>query len=287
MRRGLLKRASIGALAAMTGLLLASAESHGLAQGKTDPNLMTISRSGQVLRQTTTTAIFWGSEWSNSTFAGDVVSGLDSFFRGFGGSEFAGLATEYYDRSGAITSASSFLGHVIDSTAPPAGTLSASTVINEACSISGNNPDPNGVYFVYTSTPGNLECALRTWGTCGKQKKPIQVVYVPQINGVDPPCNNTSIDDGSVTGHSPRLAIYGNVTGNQIMNAITDPRGTGWKDTQGDTMSFKCDGIFPPAGQYFLFSNGSMWRIRAKWSNAAYLAGTGLPNLDGLTGCVY
>ena len=63
--------------------------------------------------------------------------------------------------------------------------------------------------------------------------------------------------------------------------------GPEWIDPDFAGDSFKCDGIFPPADYYFLFSNGSEWVIRAKWSNAAYLAGTGLPNAYGLPGCVY
>ena len=280
-------RALIGVGFGLVASVTVVLERTGFAQGQggSDPVLMTISRSGDVLNETVTKAIFWGSDWSNTAFAGDVITGLDSFFEGFGGSRLAEITTEYSDRSGPITAASTYLGHVIDPSAPPPGTLNAATVISKACDVAGNDPDPDGVYFIYTSTPGNLQCALRTWGSCGK-KKPIQVVYIPHINGIDPPCNN-AIDDGSVTGHSPALAMYGNVTGSQLMIAITNPRGTGWTDAAGQTISFKCDGIFPPAGEYFLFSNGSQWRIRAKWSNAAYRAGTGLPNLSGHPGCVY
>ena len=254
------------------------------AQGRTDPELMTISRSGDVLNQHSTKAIFWGKEWNDSAFAEDVNTGLDSFFQGFGNSRLAQIATEYGDRSGPISAASTYLGHTIDSSAPPVGTLTSSQVIGEACTQTNNNPDPNGVYFIYTSTPGNVQCALRFWGTCGTKKKPIQAVYIPTINKPGSTCTFVN-DDGS--GHSPTLSQYGNVTGNQLMNAITDPRGTGWVDASGDGISFKCDGIFPPGGALFSFSNGTSWRVRAKWSNAAYLAGTGLPNLAGLKGCVY
>src|SRR5262245_47620314 len=44
---------------------------------------------GAVLVANTTTAIFWGSEWTNTTFAGDKITGLGAFFEGFGGSGYA------------------------------------------------------------------------------------------------------------------------------------------------------------------------------------------------------
>ena len=89
-----------------------------------------------------------------------------------------------------------------------------------------------------------------------------------------------------MTGHSTALGQYGNVAANQYMNAVTDPNGNGWKDAYGDGIAFKCDGIFIPAGTYEQFSDGSLWTVRMKWSNAAYLAGTGALNHKSLPGCV-
>jgi hypothetical protein len=42
-----------------------------------------------------------------------------------------------------------------------------------------------------------------------------------------------------------------------------------------------------PEGYYETFSNGSIWKQTTKWSNKAYLAGTGLSNVYGQLGCVY
>lgn len=258
---------------------------------RTDPNLMTIAKTGQVIHNPKSRAIFWGGDWNNPVVAGDIITGMDSFFTGISGSHFAELASEYGDRGGLISSLSTYLGHVIDSTNPPAGVLSNATVLTEACNVANNNPDPDAVYFVYTSTAAALTgtCAIRTWGTCGKRSGPIQVVYVPYMTGTDPQCRGAldNGDDGSVTGHSAALAQYGNVSANNFMNAISDPNGNGWKDAYGDGISFKCDGIFIPSGTFELFSNGSQWTTRMKWSNAAYQAGTGTLNHKSLPGCVY
>lgn len=283
------------------GLFVVGQISLGYAQKsttKSDPNLMTLPRTGQVLQTHSTKAIFWGSAWNDATFVGDVISGMDTFFQGFGGSHFAQILTEYTDASGRTISANStYNGHVIDAAQPPAGALSSSTVIAEACAMTNNNPDPNGVYFVYTSTAASLPgtCAIQSYGTCGGRRGvPIQVVYVPYMTGEEPGCSGVLNhgDDGSMTGHSTALGQYGNVTANQLMNSITNPRGTGWLDAYEYGISFKCDGIFLPDDQYGnlqyeLFSNGSLWTVRTKWSNAAYRAGTGVPNSSGVLGCVY
>jgi len=260
------------------------------SKGKTDPNLMTIGKNGQVLGTPKTMAIYWGSAWNDPGTAGDIITGMDSFFMGLSGSHFAEIASEYGDRNGSISSVSLYLGHVFDSTEPPAGALSDREIEAEACRVTGNTPDPNAVYFIYTSTPATLQgtCAIRISGTCGA-RRPIHAVYTPYTSGTDPNCRGALNhgDDGSVTGHSVALVQYGNIAGNQYMDAVTNPNGDGWKDANGSGISFKCDGIFGPAGTYVQFSNGSLWSVRMKWSNAAYLAGTGALNHQNLPGCVY
>src|SRR4051812_11020786 len=123
--------------------------SHG--GGGSSPN-MTL-HGGNVLASNTTHLIWWGSQWTNATFAGDKISGMTTFFQGFGGSNYAGTSTEY---AGAdkqqVTAASSFVDSVIDSTAAPSKALTVSGAVAEACKSAANNPDPNGVYFIYTAT---------------------------------------------------------------------------------------------------------------------------------------
>lgn len=261
---------------------------HAQGKPKPDPNLMTIAKSGQVIRMPKTKAIYWGSAWNSPATAGDIITGMDTFFEGLSGSHYAELASEYGDKNGAISPLSVYLGHQIDTSEPPAGVLSNSTVVAKVCSATGNNPDPNGMYFLFTANSAPLvgTCAVRTWGTCGR--KPVQAVYVPYMNGTDPQCRGVLDrgDDGSVSGHSPALGQYGNVAANNYMKAITNPSGLGWTDAIGDDIAFKCDGIFIPMGTFEQFSNGSLWTLRMKWSNAAYQAGTGTLNKKGLPGCV-
>jgi hypothetical protein len=233
--------------------------------------------SGTVLTASTAMAIFWGSPWGDgtTTFAGDKVSGLDDFFNGFGGSNFAGTNTEY---SG-ITRSMSYLGHRFDGTTPPTRALSVSQAVAEACKITGNAPDAAAAYFIYTSTTaGHVNyCAWHSWGNCSNGR-PVQVAYMPNIDGIagcDP--------DPSSLNHSQGLAALANVTAHELSEAITDPRGTGWFDSGGAENGDKCAWVFP---SIVTLANGSSWQAQGNWSNARYTAKTGYNNRSGQPGCI-
>jgi hypothetical protein len=245
---------------------------------RTNRVLMTF-HNGAVLTASKTMAIFWGPQWTNASFAGDKISGLDSFFSGFGGSNFAGTTTEYYGSNGQVTRSSAYLGHSIDTTNPPSNALSTSQAVSEACKIAGNNPDPSALYLIYTSTgAGNVNyCAWHSWGTCSGSK-PIQVAYMPNIDGI------AGCDPGDTwTTHSQGLAAVANVTSHELAETITDPRGAGWYDSSGAENGDKCAWAFQ--GPVTL-TNSSVWKLQMEWSNAAYTAGTGYPNLSGQKGCL-
>src|SRR5205085_823637 len=92
---------------------------------------------GNVLTSNKTMAIFWGS-WGSP---GDVITGIDTFFGGWGNSGMAGDSTEYHGTTnGNVTKSSTYLGHTIDSSTPPSKALSVSGAVAEACKITSNNP---------------------------------------------------------------------------------------------------------------------------------------------------
>jgi hypothetical protein len=244
-------------------------------------NVLMTSHRGNVLHSNKTAAIFWGSQWTTASFAGDKIVGMESFFSGFNQSRYASTGNEYYDASGHVTASSTHLGYVIDTTSTPTQALSASSATNEVCKITANNPDPSTVYFIYTSTSaGNVNyCAWHTWGNCSNGKQ-LQVAYVPNISniaGCDPP--DTS------SGHSQGLSAMANVTAHELMETITDPRGNSWYDYAGNEIGDKCAWSFPPV--LSKLSNGSVWKLQMEWSNAAYSNSTGLPNAAGQKGCIY
>ena len=231
---------------------------------------------GNVLVANKTMAIFWGS-WGSP---GDIISGIDSFFGGWGGSGMAKDSTEYHGTTnGNVTATSTYLGHAIDSSTPPRRALSTSGAVSEACKITGNNPDPNAVYFIYTSTgAGHASyCAWHSWGSCSNGA-PIQVAYMPNITGV------AGCDPGTdVAGQSEGLAALANVTSHELSEAITDPRGAGWFDSGNGENGDKCAWAFH---NDVSLSNGSKWKLQMEWSNNAYDAGAGYANLSGQKGCL-
>ena len=89
------------------------------------------------------------------------------------------------------------------------------------------------------------------------------------------------------TGHSQGLAAIANVSAHELLETITDPRGTGWYDSQGDENGDKCAWSFPPGNGISTFSNGSVWRLQMEWSNHAYSTSSGFANLSGQHGCTY
>ncbi|MGZ3770935.1 MAG: hypothetical protein ACXVCP_15005 [Bdellovibrio sp.] len=247
-------------------------------------NTLMSYHNGSVLKTSSTALIFWGAPWSDPTFANDKITGLDSFFSGFSGSNYAKTSNEYYDTTSYITSFSNYLGYNVDTSTPPGSNPSTSTIINEVCKMTNNNPDPNAIYFVYTSsTAGKVNyCAWHSWGTCSNGAK-VQAAYMPNIDGIagcDP--------QDTTTTHSQGLAALANVTAHELLEAITDPRGAGWYDSQGAENGDKCAWAFPnTTGGLSNFPNGTSWKLQMEWSNAASTAGTGLPNLNGQKGCIF
>jgi hypothetical protein len=261
--------------------LLHGKEAHGGGGGGGSP-LMT-SHGGAILASNKTEAIFWGSQWSTASFAGDKITGLDSFFQGFGGSSYAAASTEYTGTNGRVTSASTYLGHVFDASAPPNKALSTSSAVAEGCKVTGNNPDPSALYLIYTATgAGHVSyCAWHSYGTCSNGA-PIQVAYMPNLDGI------AGCDPGDASGlHSQGLAAVVNVTAHELSETITDPRNGGWFDSGGAENGDKCAWSFSPNNSGLVtLSNGSRWKLQGEWSNAAYTAGTGYANGSGQRGCL-
>ena len=254
-------------------------EAHAAKPSGGGSSALMTAHGGTVLAANKTMAIFWGSEWSSASFAGDKITGLDSFFSGFGNSNYAGTSTEYAGTNGQVTKASTYLGHSLDTTAAPAKALTTAAAVAEACKITNNAPDPNGLYLIYTSTgAGHVSyCAWHSWGTCSNGAA-IQVAYMPNIDGL------AGCDPGdTTTGHSQGLAAVANVTAHELSETITDPRGAGWFDSGNAENGDKCAWSF--AGPV-TFSNGSQWKLQMEWSNAAFTAGTGVANTSGQKGCL-
>jgi len=242
--------------------------------GKT-PNMT--YHNGSIMTTAITKAIFWGTTWKETD---EKVTGMDQWYSGFNGSNYAMTNIEYTGSNGRVGAVTKHLGHALDTSAS-AGGGSTSTILAKVCNVI-QDPDPsgNGYYAVYTDTPRGhaTYCAYHSYGTCGGT--PVQFAYFFKLDG-DPGC-----DPQDTSGlHSQGLAAIANVSGHELSEALTDPSSPGaWYDSAGSENGDKCAWTFNvPLVE---FSNGSRWKIQGEWSNAAYSAGTGYPNSSGQKGCV-
>src|SRR3954451_2129264 len=161
---------------------------------------------GVILPTATITPIYWGTSWNNTSFVGDKISGLDSFYNGYSDSNFAKTNTEYTGTNGTAASTTTFQSHVVDTSAGPTKAPSTSAVLAEVSKqVTLRNialdSAGTGYYPVYTDLPRghNGYCAWHSYGTIGGTR--VQFAFFFNLDG-DPGCDP---NDG-VTGHSQGLA---------------------------------------------------------------------------------
>jgi len=233
---------------------------------------------GKIMTTAVTKAIFWGTSWA--TYSGDKMTGIDTWYEGFNGSNYAKTSDEYTGSNGTVGPTTTHLGHVVDTSAASGGG-STSAILAEVCkTITSPDPSGNGYYAVYTDLPrGNAGyCAWHSAGTCGTT--PVQFAFFWKLDG-DAGCDPQS----TVAGESQGLAAIANVSGHELSEARTDPASPGaWYDGSGSENGDKCAWSFNVP--YVTLSNGSQWKIQGEWSNKAYTAGTGYANSSGQKGCL-
>jgi hypothetical protein len=249
--------------------------------GKPTPNMS--YHGGVIMTTAVVRAIFWGTSWGTSP--GDKVTGMDSFYTGFNGSNYAKTSDEYTGTNGAVSPSSTYQGHVIDTSAASGG-ASTQAILNEVNKLVSSGaivPDAsgNGYYPVYTDVPRGSAgyCAWHASGVSPSGVR-IQFAFFFKLDG-DPGCD----PQDTTTGHSQGLAAIANVSAHELSEARTDPANPGaWYDSKGAENGDKCAWTF--GAPSVTFSNGSVWKVQGEWSNAAYTAGTGYPNSSGQHGCL-
>jgi hypothetical protein len=235
---------------------------------------------GKIMTTATVKSIFWGTSWGSYT--GDKITGIDNFYSGFSGSNYAKTSDEYTDTIGTghqVGPTIFSLAHVIDISAASGGG-STSAILAEACRQFTGPTDGTAYYAVYTDLPrGNAGyCAWHSSGTCSGV--PIQFAFFWKLDG-DAGCDPKS----TVTTESQGLAALANVSAHELSEARSDPANPGaWYDSSGAENGDKCAWTFNVPS--VSFPNGTSWKVQGEWSNAAYTAGTGYPNSSGQKGCL-
>lgn len=249
--------------------------------GHTRSPLMT-NHGGKIMTTFVSKAIFWGPSWGTDT--SDKIAGLDSWYAGHAGSNYAKTVDEYVGNNGQVGSNGSHQGHVVD-TSTATGGGSTAAILAEVCKevTAGNiSPDAggNGYYPVYTDLPrGNAGyCAWHSAGSCSGT--PVQFAFFWKLDG------DAGCDPKDTSGlHSEGLAALASVTAHELSEARSDPASpSAWYDSSGSENGDKCAWTF--GAPLVTLSNGSKWKLQGEWSNAAYNAQTGYPNSSGQKGCL-
>jgi hypothetical protein len=218
-----------------------------------------IFHNGEIMPTASVHAIFWGSSWPTST--GDKVTGMDTYYQGYGNSTYAAASNEYTGTNGKVSSAVTYTGHTVDST-PASGGAKTATILAEVCKVIGTSAVHNGFYPVYVDLPRGHAgyCGYHSAGTCNGVI--VQFAFFWNLDG-DPGC-----DPADTSGlHSQGLAAIANTSSHELSEARTDPNNGGWYDTSGQENGDKCNFQFPQP--LVTFSNGSQWKAQSEWSNAA------------------
>jgi len=264
----------------------AAREAKAAAGGKRTANM--VYHNGKIMPTAVTKAIFWGPSWANSSFVGDKITGLDAFYTGHSGSNYAKTVDEYTGLGVQVGATTTHQGHVID-TSTASGGGSTSAILAEVCKMI-TSPDPagNGYYPVYTDVPrGNAGyCAYHASGTCPASGSTVlQFAFFWKLDG-DAGCD----PQDTTTGHSQGLAALANVSAHELSEARSDPSTTtatgpgAWWDGSGAENGDKCAWTFNVPS--VRFSDGNSWKLQGEWSNAAFTASTGYPNSSGQLGCL-
>ncbi len=175
---------------------------------------------GDIMTTAATQSIFWGTNWANSSFVGDKITGLDTWYSGFGSSHYSATSNEYTGTNGQVTSVTTYPapGHFVDTSPGPSRPPATSTILTEVCTVI-TNPVSNGYYAVYTDLPRGSAgyCAWHSFGSCGSV--PVQFAFFFSLDG-DPGC-----DPGDSSGlHSQGLAALSNVSGHELSEARSPKR---------------------------------------------------------------
>ena len=223
------------------------------------------------MHSTTVVPVYWGSSWANTSFTGDKITGLDTFYSGVGGTAYARTNGEYYDGTGNVNTTNiSKSANLKDSSATPSGAPSTSQVLAEVAKATGNHPVANAYYPVYSDKPRGSAgyCAWHSSGTINGIR--VQFGFFFNLDG-DPGCDPQS--PGSL-GHSQGLSALANVSGHELSEMLTDPQLNAWYDQKGAENSDKCAWTF--SGTVAI--GGQNWKIQGNWSNAAANANSGYAN---------
>jgi hypothetical protein len=224
-----------------------------------------LDHGGDVLAHSNTYAIFWGP---SSAFPSDEVAGVKAVLGGFGGSSYLAIADQYMrapttSPTTSYVATSAYQGEQYIASAPPQHAPKSSELGAQVCALYGT-PDPNGIYFFFTSNfPNVTYCAWHDKATCNGVT--FQVAYMPNMQGVSG-CSPFKVSNLGCNSYSEGTQSLLDGMAHEFMEATTDPHIDAWYDKGGSEIGDKCNFVY---GACVSLSNGTSWQLQEEWSNAA------------------
>ena len=230
---------------------------------------------GPVMVNTTHAYAIWYGTWTSAK-----TSIITSFLGSVGGSPYFNINTTYYNAANTkVRNSVTFAGSTTDNYSQGASNLSDTaikTIVANALSSGRLPSDPDGVYFVLTSSDVSKSgfltsyCGWHTYATIGSTN--IKYAFVG-----DPSGPNVSSCAGQTTS-SPNGDIGADamvsVVAHELEEAVTDPNLNAWYDNRGYENADKCAWTF---GTTYNATNGSKanmnlaghdYLIQRNWVNA-------------------
>ena len=91
---------------------------------------------GPIMVTAQTAAIFWRTNWSNPNFVRDKITGLNSCYKGVGGSAYGASVDEYTGTgSTQVSDTISYIGHQVDTSPAPSHAPKRSAILNEVSKV--------------------------------------------------------------------------------------------------------------------------------------------------------
>ena len=120
---------------------------------------------------------------SCASVPGDTFNGMDLFYKGWSGSGYANIVTEYSGKNGKngkqASSSINYQGYVVDSSTPV--TIDAGSILKEVCAqIPDPDPSGNG-YYVEMKRDSACYCGWHSHGSC--KGIPVQFGFIFNLDG--------------------------------------------------------------------------------------------------------
>lgn len=232
---------------------------------------------GPVMTASTTNAyVIWYGTWASGKQAI-----IEDFLRGIGGTPRFNTNTSYYDGSGRkVVNSVTYAASTTDAYSQGSTNLSDGAILNvvSAAITGGGLPaDPNGVYFVFTSSDvtksGFLTnyCGWHTYATISATNVKYSFVGDPTGASVSSCAGQTASSPNGDVGADAMISVITH----ELEEAVTDPNLNAWYDNRGYENSDKCAWTW---GTTYTTSNGAKanvkigsrdYLIQRNWVNAS------------------